>query len=164
MTREFNSQVSALRAFYREQILIDVRKIKPEMESLFELIEANPRTNFKDQFRSLITELKTLTDLEATPIVHILDFCMRRLRWPEIETALKEVYALIPDLSIKLDVEVLIKQTYDPKWSGGAVNLSRYRRESLGALSQPTLSHTPLALSLQCGTSSNTKKRKSEKR
>ena len=117
---DFSSKVANIRSIYRRQRLVDLRAIRPLMNDLSAVIESRPDADFRGQFRLLINDLPMLkSNSDVIGIIHILDFCMRRFKWSEIESALKEIYPSIASPDTKLEVERLIKNIYDPKWDQG---------------------------------------------
>lgn len=119
---EFDELVAELREFYRTHQLIDVRDVKPRLETLCRIIESD--LSHRDEYCSSVLEI--VNQLGTVDHVHrlkcdadILEFSMRRFKWAEIGIALKERYVLFEDPDAQLEAERLIKIIFDPEWKGG---------------------------------------------
>jgi hypothetical protein len=71
-------------------------------------------------FLRLLEQMRDTTNPnEITGICHILDYCMRILKFPELGDAMKYAYPNLKNPSIKLELEAMIKRIFDPNWEGG---------------------------------------------
>jgi len=80
-------------------------------------------------FAREFVKLVDLIDYERTPdgvygARHLIDFCMRTLKWPEVESALKQRYGREPNDAIRLWLETMIREIYDLHWEGGRFELT----------------------------------------
>jgi len=119
---QFDCGLGELAGFYRANPFIDLKSVKPKLEFLCQLVEADPvhRDDYLTRFLRVVDGMKTAkTQSDIARNAHLLDFCMRRLRWPEIGLALKAEYANVVDADARLETEALIKRIYDPAWEGG---------------------------------------------
>ncbi|QIF04555.1 hypothetical protein [Roseimicrobium sp. ORNL1] len=122
----FDGVFGELERLYRNKLSVDLKKVRPKLEVLCNLVEADlvRRSDYLNRFLRVVDEIKTTKvccDFKRS--VHVLDFCMRRLQWPEVGQALKLIYADITEPDGRLEIEVLIKRVYDPHWEGGEVVL-----------------------------------------
>ena len=119
---QFDCGLSELTGFYRSNPFIDLKKVKPKLDGLCQLVGADPvhRDDYLNRFLRVVDEMKTArARSDITRCAHLLDFCMRRLTWPEVGQALKNEYASVLDADARLETEALIKRIYDPSWEGG---------------------------------------------
>ncbi|MEO7339863.1 MAG: hypothetical protein ABI073_03220 [Luteolibacter sp.] len=119
---QFDSGLNELTDFYRANPFVDLKKIRPKLDGLCQLVEADPvhRDDYLTRFLRVVDGMKTArARSNITRNAHLLDFCMRRLKWPEIGQALKAGYASVVDADARLETEALIKRIYDPAWEGG---------------------------------------------
>ncbi len=105
--------------------LTDLRAIKPYLESIQSKIQAEASEEFVLFFESKVRELCSASVLaEAMPIIYLIDYCMRTLKWERIGEELKKRHSGITDLDVQLEVERLILQVFDSGWQGGEFHIA----------------------------------------
>lgn len=119
---QFDALLAELREFYRTHDLVDVKDVKPRLETLCRIIESDlsHRDEYCSRFVEIVDQLGTVDHVHRLKCdSDILDYSGRRFKWAEIGMALKDRYALFEDPNAQLEAERLIKKIFDPEWKGG---------------------------------------------
>ncbi len=102
----------------------DVRDIEPTLQELLSALQ-DEHNDPQESVQALLGLLVRTPDgppLHRPGIVEILEFCMRRLRWPEIHDALNELRTSARDWRVQRAAERVL-EVYEEDWPGGDIYL-----------------------------------------
>jgi hypothetical protein len=98
----------------------DIRDIEPRLRALLSLLESSSARHeeFANALVALLAPVPNELPLGQPGIVEILEFCMRKLRWPEVREALQELKSCTTDWRVRRAAERVL-EAYEDDWTGG---------------------------------------------
>jgi hypothetical protein len=100
----------------------DARSVAPKLEELLSLIEGSPERHeeFTNKLLALLDPAPNELQLGRPGIVDILEYCMHRLRWPEMREAMQRLVSTAGDWRVSRAAERVL-EAYDDEWPAGEI-------------------------------------------